>query len=94
MFEQKERQGLIVFVKNRQVVRKIRHYGNLLYYSKHNHYVVLYVNQDSIDKTMNKLNELRDVTSVEKSLWPTINTEVSSLEDTGIITDEHRGLEQ
>lgn len=45
LFKITKRQGLIVYINNAHVLRRLRHYGHIMYYSRRLHYVVLYVNQ-------------------------------------------------
>lgn len=79
MFELTKRQGLIVHINNKHVLRRLRHYGHIMYVSKRLHYVVLYVNQTSVAKIQMELEQLHNVTEVERSQWPNIDPTVFRL---------------
>ena len=50
MFELTPRRSLIVYVNGNRVIRALRHYGQIDYISRRMHYVVLYVNQEDVEK--------------------------------------------
>lgn len=78
------RQGLIVYFNNRRVIRRISHYGRILYVSKHNQYAVLYVNKKQSSEIVDKLTQLNQVRKVELVRWHELDPNVSDLESTGI----------
>lgn len=94
MFEITQRQGLIVYINNSHVLRRIRHYGHIIYVSKRMHYVVLYVNQDQLNQIEQSLVNLHNVTKVIKSQLPNLDPTVFNLESTGLYkkNDEDKKL--
>lgn len=84
MFKLTPRQGLIVYINNFHVLRRIRHYGHIMYVSRKMHYVVVYVNQKDIDHIEAELIKLHNVTKIDRSQWPNIDPNVLSLEATGV----------
>lgn len=83
MFELTKRQGLIVYINNSHVIRRLRHYGHIMYVSNRLHYVVLYVNQAVVKNVQTELEQLHNVTMVEVSEWPNIDPTVFRLAKTG-----------
>ena len=79
-----KRRGLIVYFRRRRVARAVAHYGHLIYVSKHDHYLVLYVNQDDADKIRQKIAEMKAVSKVIDSHLQGLDPTVSDLESTGI----------
>lgn len=84
MFKIKPRQGLIIYINNSHVLRRIRHYGHIIYVSKRMHYVVLYVNRDQVSEIETSLNKLHNVTHVVKSQIPNLDPTVFNLASTGL----------
>lgn len=68
------RQGLIVWYKHRKNIRQIKRYGHLIYASRKMRFVVIYVNQDEIDKIEANLQKLPFVTKLERSYRPFVAT--------------------
>lgn len=81
MFQITERQGLIVYINNFHVLRRLRLYGHIVYVSKRMHYVVLYVNKALAKELQVELTKLHNVTSVKLSEWPNIDSTVFRLTD-------------
>ncbi|MBM6954247.1 YlbG family protein [Limosilactobacillus coleohominis] len=81
MFQMTERQGLIVYINNFHVLRRLRRYGHIVYVSKRMRYVVLYVNRSLVEELKKKLEKLHSVTSVKPSEWPNIDPTVFRLSD-------------
>lgn len=81
MFQITERQGLIVYINNFHVLRRLRSYGHIVYVSKRMRYVVLYVNRSLVEELKKELEELHSVTSVKPSEWPNIDPTVFRLSD-------------
>jgi uncharacterized protein YlbG (UPF0298 family) len=79
-----KRQGLIVYFRNRRVARAVAHYGHLIYVSKHDHYLVLYVNQSDTTDVVKKLNAMKAVRKVINSHLSELDPTVSDLESTGV----------
>ncbi|MYL33021.1 DUF2129 domain-containing protein [Pontibacillus yanchengensis] len=69
------RQGLIIWFQHMKHVRHIKRYGHLVYVSKKLKYAMIYVNQDELEDTMNKLSRLNYISKVEPSYKPFIKTE-------------------
>ncbi|MBB6455004.1 uncharacterized protein YlbG (UPF0298 family) [Salirhabdus euzebyi] len=70
-----KRQGLVIWLRNMKNVRKLRKYGHMIYASKKQKYILIYVNQDEIEDYMKTIEELPFVTKVEPSFKPFIKTE-------------------
>ena len=81
MFHITERQGLIVYINNFHVLRRLRRYGHIVYVSKRMSYVVLYVNRSLVEELTKELEQLHSVTSVKLSEWPNIDPTVFRLSD-------------
>ena len=81
MFQITERQGLIVYINNFHVLRRLRRYGHIVYFSKRMRYVVLYVNRSLVEELKKELEQLHSVTSVKPSEWPDIDPTVFRLSD-------------
>ncbi|WP_251546979.1 YlbG family protein [Limosilactobacillus caecicola] len=83
MFELTKRQGLIVYINNKHVLRRLGRYGNIMYVSRRMHYVVLYVDQAEVEEVEPAIAKLHNVTSVEISQWPAIDPTVFHPAGTG-----------
>lgn len=70
-----ERMGLIVWMRSLKQVRSLRKFGNIHYVSNRMKYLVLYCDAETCEATMNKLQSLPYVTSVQKSQRPFLKTE-------------------
>ncbi len=70
-----KRQGIVIWVKNLKFVQKIRKFGHVIYVSKKQKYILLYVDQEDVEHTMKVLNDFPFVTKVEPSYKPFIKTE-------------------
>lgn len=81
-FEMNHRRGLAVYFRSRRAIRLLRHYGRLIYVSRHMHYAVLYVDQDQVDEVTKKLLDLRQVTAVKPSPRPEIDPQLTDLRST------------
>lgn len=84
MFEITPRQGLIVYINNFHVVRRLRHMGQVIYVSRRMHYVVMYVNQKQSEEVATSINKLHNVTKVIKSQRPNLDPNVFTLASTGL----------
>ncbi|MBD5806011.1 DUF2129 domain-containing protein [Lactobacillus sp. 0.1XD8-4] len=84
MFELTPRRSLIVYVNGNRVIRALRHYGQIDYISRRMHYVVLYVNQEDVEKMSEKIGQLRAVRKVEVSARPDLDPTLADLELTGV----------
>lgn len=72
-----KRRGLYVWVYSLRQLKQLRHYGSIIYASKHMKYVLLYVNEDDVEPTTAKLKRLRFVKDVEVSARPDLATSYS-----------------
>lgn len=70
-----QRQGLVIWFQHMKNVRQIKKYGHLVYVSKKLKYAMIYVNQEDIEYTTEKLSRLNFVSRVEQSFKPFIRTE-------------------
>ncbi len=70
-----ERQGIVAYVHSVKQAKALRKYGNVHYVSQELKYVVLYCNQDGIEKTIHKLQSLPFVKKVDPSYRPFLKTE-------------------
>ncbi|WP_091771965.1 YlbG family protein [Piscibacillus halophilus] len=69
-----KRQGLVVWVKHHKYVKRLRRYGHLIYASRKQKYILLYVNQDDIEDIMEQIRRLNFVRKVDFSYKPFIDT--------------------
>ncbi|TLS37651.1 YlbG family protein [Pseudalkalibacillus caeni] len=69
------RRGLAVYIHSLKYAKQLRRYGNVHYVSTRKKYVILYVNDDSIEQTIQKLESLHFVKRIEKSMRPDVKTE-------------------
>ncbi|HAT55341.1 MAG TPA: hypothetical protein DCW31_08925, partial [Lactobacillus sp.] len=67
------RQALHVFVRNLRQVRQLRRFGDIDYISKKLHYVVIYMNQDDIEKNQQAISKLSFVRRVMVSERPEVD---------------------
>lgn len=67
------RRGLVVWVYSLKHLRQLRRFGYIHYASKKMKYVVLYVNEQEVESTIDKLNKQFFVRSVDVSYRPDIN---------------------
>ena len=84
LFKITDRQGLVIYINNAHVLRRLRRYGHIMYYSRRLHYVILYVDQSKIEEVKEKILALHNVTRVERSEWPNIDPTVFRLTNTGV----------
>jgi len=69
------RQGIIVWFKQMNNIKKIKRFGNLIYVSKKLKYAVIYVNQADMEQIEEKLLQYRFVLKIERSYKPFVATE-------------------
>lgn len=70
-----KRQGMIVWFQHRKNLKTIKRFGNLLYVSKKLKYAVIYVNQDSYEKTLETLLKYPFVSKIDRSYRPFLKTD-------------------
>ena len=62
------RKSLIVYFRTPKAIKQIAEYGELKYYTKKGKYAVLYLDEDKVEETKEKLVQLKLVRKVEDSL--------------------------
>lgn len=67
------RRGLIVWVYSLKQLKNLRRFGYVHHVSRKQKYVVLYVDDIDVDATVDRIDKLFFVRSVEKSMRPDIN---------------------
>lgn len=70
-----DRQGLIVYVHQLKQAKSLRKYGHVHFISRKLKYVVVYMDQDKIEATKEKLSRLPYVKKVLESQRPFLKTE-------------------
>lgn len=70
----RERRGLVVWLYSLRQLKQLRHYGTVQYASRRMKYVILYVDEDSVDAVKDKLSHLRFVKKVDVSMRPDLKT--------------------
>lgn len=65
--EQVERRALVVWMYTLKPIKQLKKFGNIHYISKRLKYIYLYVNQDEVESTMEKINSFHFVRKVEIS---------------------------
>lgn len=68
-----KRQGIIVWVYTLRQIKNLKRFGYIHYVSNKLKYVILYVNQEEAQTTVEKLNSLHFVRKVELSYRPDID---------------------
>lgn len=74
-----KRQGIIIWYQHRRNIKQIKRYGHLIYTSKKLKYAILYVNQDGIEETVDRLRKLTFVKKVMISHKPSIRTDYDTI---------------
>ncbi|HFI0150395.1 TPA: YlbG family protein [Streptococcus suis] len=64
MFEKKERTGLTVYLHYNRDARKLSQFGDIVYHSKRLRYLILYVEQKSVEELLARLKKERFVKKV------------------------------
>lgn len=75
-----QRISLIVYLNSISNQYKLRHYGDIVYFSKKLGYCILYVNQNEADQVIQNLNALDFIDRVEKSKWEKIDLSSDHIE--------------
>ncbi len=70
-----DRQGLIVYVHQLKQAKSLRKYGHVHFISRKLKYVVVYMDQDKIESTKEKLLKLPYVKKIQESQRPFLKTE-------------------
>lgn len=71
-FQIQKRRGIIVWVYSLKQLKTLKRYGLIHYVSRKMKYVVLYVNEETVETTLDKLASLHFVRQVEQSYRPDI----------------------
>jgi len=87
------RQGIIVWFQHRKNLKQIRKYGHIIYVSRKQKYVVLYVNQDDIEQVETAFLKMPFVSKVERSMRPFVKTDYENAKpDEAKLYDYKMGL--
>lgn len=70
-----KRRGIVVWFQHRKNLKVIKRFGNLIYVSRKLKYALLYINEDSYEKTKEKLQKYSFVSKVDESYRPFLRTE-------------------
>ncbi|TDL35510.1 DUF2129 domain-containing protein [Jeotgalibacillus sp. S-D1] len=70
-----DRQGLIVWLHSLKHAKTLRRFGNVHYVSRKMKYVLLYCNQNEVEKLADKLTNYSYVKKVDVSQRPFVKTE-------------------
>lgn len=88
-----KREGIIVWFQHRKNIKQIKRHGNLIYVSTRQRYAVLYVFQEEVDMTTERLLKLPFITKVEQSFKPYLNTDFENAKpDKAKIYDYKMGI--
>lgn len=68
-----QRIPLIVWIKKEKDFYKLKYYGDIVYFSKAKKYVMLYIDQENLEKTVAILNHKGFVKKVEESKLSSLN---------------------
>lgn len=68
-----QRIPLIVWIKKEKDFYKLKHYGDIVYFSRARKYVILYGNQEDVEKTISVLKHKGFVKKIEKSNVSSLN---------------------
>lgn len=71
-FELQHRRSVVVWVYNFKQLKNLKRFGLIHYVSRKMKYVVIYMNEDDIEKNTEKIKKLHFVRSVEKSFRPDV----------------------
>ncbi|NSL50755.1 YlbG family protein [Calidifontibacillus erzurumensis] len=69
------RQGVIVWIHSLKQVKHLKKFGNIHYVSKKLKYVVIYMDMERVEETVEKIESLPFVKKVELSYKPFLKTE-------------------
>lgn len=69
------RRGIYVYFKQNKFIRQLKRHGHLVYVNKDKKYVLLYVDETDLDKTLDDLGKLKFVTDTVLSEYPNIKRE-------------------
>lgn len=69
------RLGIYVYFKQNKFIRQLKRHGHLIYVNKTKKYVLLYIDENDLDKTLADLGKLKFVTDIVLSEYPNIKRE-------------------
>lgn len=69
------RQGVIVWVHSLKQVKQLKRFGNIHYVSKELKYIVIYMDMDRVEDTVERIKSLSFVKKVDLSYKPFLKTE-------------------
>ena len=68
-----KRKSLIVWLYNSKDQFKLRHFGDIVYFSRKKNYVIIYVDLEQVEKIITTLKKEKFVKRVEKSQHDNLN---------------------
>lgn len=68
-----KRRSLTVWLYRARDQFKLRHYGDIVYFSRKNAYVIIYVDDDKVDQIIEELQHKSFIKNVEKSQHENLN---------------------
>lgn len=68
-----KRRSLTVWLYRARDQFKLRHYGDIVYFSRKNAYVIIYVDDDKVDQIIEELQHKSFIKNVEKSQHENFN---------------------
>lgn len=87
----KSRSSLVVWLRNKNDYKKLYRYGDIVYISKAFNYAYLYLNQDKLPETREKLQSAHFVRKIQGSVIPKLD--FSSQHEKDLIADLHEEAE-
>ncbi|TFB23351.1 DUF2129 domain-containing protein [Filobacillus milosensis] len=69
-----KRQGLVVWIKHHKYAKRLRRYGHMIYSSRKQKYLLLYVDQDQVEDVIEQIQRLNFVKKVDYSYKPYVDT--------------------
>jgi uncharacterized protein YlbG (UPF0298 family) len=69
------RQGIIVWVHSLKQVKQLKRFGNIHYVSKKLKYIVIYMDMERVEDTVDRIKSLSFVKKVDLSYKPFLKTE-------------------
>jgi uncharacterized protein YlbG (UPF0298 family) len=73
-FSIQERRLVVVWVYSLKQLKNLRRFGSIQYISRRMKYVLIYMNEENVAESMEKINRLHFVRRVEKSFRPDVET--------------------
>ena len=70
--------GIYVYFKQNKFIRQLKRHGHLIYVNKDKKYVLLYIDEADVDKTLADLGKLKFVTDIVMSEYPNIKREYNT----------------